>query len=117
MSIFQRREVLQRIQVGLSGLAAVVLMVGLANIVIDTASDHSQATEAAGSANDAVDNQIDPLASANLAGAPPQEPLAELGVTPSATPDDSATTGTTTKPVVPDLEPDPALIRPMDRSN
>ncbi|CAN5483489.1 hypothetical protein BH10PSE12_BH10PSE12_06490 [soil metagenome] len=94
-----RQEGLQRIQIGLTGLAGVVLLVGLANIVIEKARMDDRSLPPAvvpTLTGDAV----------NAAG-PLKEPLAELGVTPSA--DQSSSQ------VVPDLLPDPNIRKPMDR--
>lgn len=89
----RRQEGLQRVQIGLTGVAGVVLLVGLANIVIDKAriTDPSVPPPAV------------PTLSANALS--PKEPLAELGVQPA--PDQA--------PIVPDLQPDPNLRKPMDR--
>ncbi|RVT42424.1 hypothetical protein ENE74_07300 [Sphingobium algorifonticola] len=89
---------LHRVQIGLTGLAGVILMVGLANIVIDKARLDEQT----------MPPPVVPTVSADTANAAatPREPLAELGVTPSAE---------QTGQVVPDLQPDPALDKPMDR--
>jgi len=95
----RKQEGLQRVQIGLTGLAGVVLLVGLANIVIDKAR---------------VDQALPPAVvptltdgnAVNAAAAQPKEPLAELGVTPAQT---------VTTPVVPDLQPDPRLVKPMDQ--
>lgn len=106
------KDMMQRIQIGLTGLAGVVLLVGLANIVINKAG---------------IDADV---AATGIDGSPPQvvattgnavdsvpEPLAELGVTPP--PPDSATQAqnpqTAPGQVVPDLEPNPALNKRMDR--
>ena len=89
---------MQRIQVGLTGLAGVVLLVGLANIVVDSVRrDQGADAMAASNATTAQSN-----------GDKPSEPLAELGVTPTAQSSDEA-------PVVADLQPDPNLKKPMDR--
>jgi hypothetical protein len=94
------RQELQRIQVGLVGLAAVLLIVTLANLVIQTArGDGTHDGKGMASAQVA--------ANANGANSvEPSEPLADLGVTPSTEP---------TIPYVPDLEPDPRLRERMDR--
>ncbi|MDF0544482.1 hypothetical protein PX699_19190 [Sphingobium sp. H39-3-25] len=91
----RRQEGLQRVQIGLTGLAGVILLVGLANIVIDKAK-----------LGDSVQPPptVPTLDSANALGQP-KEPLAELGVTPSMP----------QSQVVPDLQPDPNLRKPMDR--
>ena len=70
----------QRLRVGTIGLAAVVLLIGLASAIFSTVS-HEAPVAAVGAAR--------PEVVANMAGAAPapsatNEPLAELGVTPSA---------------------------------
>jgi hypothetical protein len=119
----EKQDSVQRIQVGVMGLAAVLLVVSLANLVIDRASKEAGA--------------LDTLA--NQAGAPAgnavlpdqgkkSEPLAEMGLTPAPTnggekkptagqapdtlpPASQAGTGQ----IVPDLRPDPKLESRMDR--
>jgi hypothetical protein len=90
----RRQEGLQRVQVGLTGLAGIVLLVGLANIVIDKARMDDAA----------LPPPVVPTLSAN-AVATAKDPLAELGVQPA--PEQA--------PIVPDLQPDPNLSKPMDR--
>lgn len=99
----RKQEGLQRVQIGLTGLAGVVLLVGLANIVIDKARVDQ------GALPPAVVPTLTDSNSVNAAAAQPKEPLAELGVTPSAEP--SLGTGQ----IVPDLQPDPKLNKRMDR--
>lgn len=98
---------MQRIQIGLTGLAGVVLLVGLANIVINKAAVREDA---------AVDGSppmlVAPGNTALPEGEPGPEPLAELGVTP-ALPDNSD--DNRSRQVVPDLEPNPAINKRMDR--
>ena len=93
----RRQEGLQRVQIGLTGLAGVVLLVGLANIVIDKARVDDIA-----SAPPAVPT-ID--VNAAVAATMPKEPLAELGVQPAQE----------MAPIVPDLQPDPKIRKPMDQ--
>lgn len=88
----RRAEGLQRVQIGLTGVAGVVLLVGLANIVIDKAGLNSATAPP----------PVVPTLGANAVA--PKDPLAELGVQPAA---DQA--------VVPDLQPDPNISKPMDR--
>ncbi|MEO8722418.1 MAG: hypothetical protein ABI395_02690 [Sphingobium sp.] len=96
---FLRKEAMQRIQVGLTGLAGIVLMVALANVVVRNIrpgdGSGSAAMGSAANASNAYEN-----------GDAPREPLAELGVTPAADPAVGA---------VPDLQPDPKISKPMDR--
>lgn len=94
----QQKEGMQRIRAGLSGLVEVVLLVGLANIVVDSARNKNDAAQFI--ASDNASNLTVP----SVPAVKPSEPLAELGVTPAA---DSG--------VVADLQPDPNLREPMDR--
>lgn len=95
----RRQEGLQRVQIGLTGVAGVLLLVGLANVVIDKAR---------------IDDRTAPppivaTINTNASDSSPKEPLAELGVQPAS---DAATSAPTP---VPDLQPDPDLKKPMDR--
>lgn len=67
-----RAQAIYRLQVGLFGLATMMLMVALANIVMDRARQSEAATGAAPTTE----------ASSN----PNSDPLADLGVVPSAEP-------------------------------
>ncbi len=67
----RRSQNVQRMQVGLFGLAAMLLIVGLANIIMDRARLADLGSPPA------------PTASAASA-APKSDPLAEMGVVPSA---------------------------------
>ena len=87
-------------QIGLIGLAGVLLVVTLANLVIQTARGDGLVD-----ANGVPTEQIASGANAGTT-AETNEPLADLGVTPTA---DAAA------PSVPDLEPDPRLRERMDR--
>lgn len=106
---------MQRIQVGVVGLAAVLLLVSVANFVIQRASDEQTVIEEMQGDGSGV---APPLAS-NPEGKP-SEPLAELGITPA--PESKAGKSESQKPTanlpgqtVPDLKPDPNLDAPMDR--
>lgn len=71
----------QRIRVGMLGLAVVVLLIGVASVIF-SAVDRERPVTAAGAARpDVVANMA--LPGAVPADAPTNEPLAELGVTPS----------------------------------
>jgi hypothetical protein len=91
----RRQEGLQRVQIGLTGVAGVILLVGLANIVIDKARVDDPS----------IPPPVVATIDVNASAMAPKEPLAELGVQPA--PDQA--------PVVPDLLPDPNLAKPMDR--
>lgn len=103
-----RREAVRRVQLGLGGLAAVVLLVSLTNIIIENVRN-----EASSDAAKSVTTATPTAETANMAEpAPPSEPLADLGVTPVQEGDVDAGG---VPAVVPDLDPDPALRKPMDR--
>lgn len=95
-----RREALQRIQIGLIGLGAVLLVVAFTNIVARTIRNDAGQTAAAGQAS----------TGAVTANAGDSEALADLGVAPKSDQAQQAV-----GPSVPDLEPDPRLSKPMDR--
>ncbi|MCF8707542.1 hypothetical protein [Rhizorhapis sp. SPR117] len=114
-----RKEAMQRIQIGLTGLAGVVLLVGLANIVIQKAGvdDDVAATAADGAPPQLVVTDNTVATAPDSAPSPAPEPLAELGVTPPQPEKATAPEQDKNVPgqVVPDLKPNPALKKPMDR--
>jgi len=65
-----RSETVQRLQVGVSGLAAMILLVSLANIILDQAREADQGAVGDGQAT------------GQDAGSPATDPLAEAGVVP-----------------------------------
>ena len=82
----------QRVKVGMIGLAAVLLLIGLAAAIFSTASKERPLIVVGGArpdvvANIAAGNQASPV----IAGS---EPLAELGVAPSTATDPDAAPGT-----------------------
>lgn len=81
----------QRVKVGMIGLAAVVLLIGLAAAIFAT-MNHDRGVAAIGSARPEVVSAIVSGNSADPVTAT-KEPLAELGVAPSAT-----TTSNTAQP-------------------
>ncbi len=97
-----RRESIRRIQVGAAGLGGVLMLVGLTNVLVDNIRKDG----GLGAGTDVVGGLV---AGNNAESAKSNEPLADLGVTP--------TSGTSSQqaPAVPDLEPDPKLQKPMDR--
>lgn len=106
------REELQRVQIGLVGLAGVLLIVTLANLVVDTVRRDGGA-ETAVSGVEFPSTTLRPGSVSNSSSVQKSggnEPLADLGVTP---------TTTDAMPVlpspVPDLEPDPQLRQRMDQ--
>lgn len=72
----------QRVRVGIIGLAAVLLLIGLAAAIFSTVSKEKPLAVAGGAHADVVANMVSGNDSPQ-AGAPTNEPLAELGVTPS----------------------------------
>ncbi len=86
-----RSQAVHRLQVGLFGLCAMLLIVGLANIIMDTAkdSDRDEPVEEALAADDV------PKKTAS-------DPLADIGVVPSAGP--AQASGTSPDP---EATPDP----------
>lgn len=81
----------QRVKVGMIGLAAVLLLIGLAAAVFSTASRERPAAVAGGVRPDVVANLVAGNQAAPGAGAT-SEPLADMGVAPSAPPDNGSTT-------------------------
>ena len=63
-----KAEAVQRLQIGLSGLAAMILLVGLANVIQDRARETEESTvpQAAPMAEAAPPPQSDPLADAGV---------------------------------------------------
>ena len=73
---------MQRVKVGLVGLAAVVLLIGLASAIFSAVS-RERPTSAAGASSAATASNIT-IGNTALAADEANEPLAELGVAPSA---------------------------------
>lgn len=109
---------MRRLQIGIAGVMAVLLLVGLAGLIGDRAREQV-AGDAAATANAAATGQADAGTGA---------PLEELGVQPVTTPTDgqapAAVVNTPAKAVplppttakVPDLEPDPELQRARNKT-
>jgi hypothetical protein len=92
------RETMQRVQIGLIGLGAVLLVVTFANVIVKTIRPgDTQTLSTSGQA----------AADAGTTNGTTTEALEDLGVTPKS---DQAV-----GPSVPDLEPDPRLSKPMDQ--
>jgi hypothetical protein len=73
-----RTEAVHRLQIGMSGLAAMLLLVGLANIIMDRARQ-----------SDAESGMTAPAAEA-AKGQSSSDPLADIGVVPAADPSAAA---------------------------
>jgi hypothetical protein len=73
-------QALQRVKVGLTGLAAVVLLIALASAIMRTATRETSVSGAGAAKVDVVANMADGNSSDDGTG----EPLAELGVAPSS---------------------------------
>lgn len=109
---------MRRLQIGIAGVMAVLLLVGLAGLIGDRAREQV-AGEAATTANPAA-----PVTGETGTGAP----LEELGVQPVTTPvEGQATTPAAAAPAkavplppaaakVPDLQPDPELQRARNKT-
>lgn len=106
---------MQRIQVGVIGLASVLLLVSVANFFIQRASDERTVIE---EMQGEGEGSAPPLV--NKPEGKPSEPLAELGITPAPKKDpgesaEEKPARTVPGQTVPDLRPNPNLDAPMDR--
>ena len=70
-----RAQAVQRLQAGLFGMALIVLVVGLANVI----NDRARSAEAA--------NKLPSAASPMATASPKSDPLADIGVVPSSAPE------------------------------
>lgn len=75
---------MQRVRIGLTGLAGVFVLVLVAAALFRAVSDEPSVE------TDVTGNVVVVASGDNLASAPPKEPLAELGVAPGAAPDGDA---------------------------
>ena len=75
---------MQRVRIGLTGLAGVFVLVLVATALYRMVSNEPAVS------TDATGNVVIGEPEANLASAAPKEPLAELGVAPGAAPEDDA---------------------------
>ena len=74
----RRAQAVHRLQVGLFGLAGMLLLVGLANIIMDRAMISDNATAASSAASVAA-AKVSPQ---GAAASPANDPLADIGVVP-----------------------------------
>ena len=98
-------QTMQRVKVGMTGLALVLLLIGLASAIFSTASTDKSADVAGGSKADVVANISITNDSAAATPDKASEPLAELGVAPSATDANSIAPANQTAPVTVPIEP------------
>ena len=96
----RRAQAVHRLQVGLFGLAGMLLLVGLANIIMDRARVNADAP-AASSAASATAAKLDP---ATAPDEPASDPLADIGVVPEMPQGDQSPAA--------DLTPAPAASAP-----
>lgn len=80
---YDRQQTTQRVKVGLIGLAAVLLLIGLASAVFN-AVNRERAVTAIGGAQPATVAAIAGNSSAAASRVPESEPLAEMGVSGTA---------------------------------
>ena len=78
-----RAQTVPRLQIGISGLAAMLLLVGLANIIMDRARQNEAERGLAAS----------PSAAAAAKDVEASDPLADIGVAPSPSPSTKAARG------------------------
>lgn len=102
-------DAMRRLQIGIAGVFAVLLLVGLAGLIGDRAREEASASVAAGTAAAPIDKEKG------------GEPLVELGIQPSANPDEADRAVPAAQPLppqtsVPDLQPDPELERARQTS-
>lgn len=71
----------QRVKVGMIGLAAVILLIGLASAIFSAVRQDGSAVVAGAPKADVVSNLI---VTNEAGGAPANEPLVDLGVSPGA---------------------------------
>lgn len=90
----QAEQTRQRVRVGMIGLAAVVLLIGLASAIFSSVNQEQPVAVAGSAQPEVVANMSAPGAAPSAT--PTNEPLAEMGVTPGAanTPAPAATSRT-----------------------
>ncbi|QZP07968.1 hypothetical protein [Caenibius sp. WL] len=76
-----RAQAIFRLQIGIAGLVAILMMIGLANIVMDRAKQTEATT---------VPEAASTLAPVKIPPVPASDPLADAGVIPSSKGDDTS---------------------------
>ena len=89
----RRAQAVHRLQVGLFGLAGMLLLVGLANIIMDRALISDNATAASSAASVAA-AKVSP----DAVQTPANDPLADIGVVPDMPAAESPAAGTSPGP-------------------
>ncbi|WP_373488034.1 hypothetical protein [Blastomonas sp.] len=95
--------ILHRLQIGLAGLFAVLVMVALADMLLQRADGGSAANATVVGPVDPADPAAPPVVSAPAAS----EPLVDLGVVPDLPNDAKARQHSASVPVVGELQPNP----------
>lgn len=78
----QAEQTRQRLRVGMLGLAAIVLLIGLASAIFSSVNQEQPVTVAGAAQPEVVANMSAPMTEPSAS--PTNEPLADLGVAPSA---------------------------------
>lgn len=76
---------MQRVRVGMTGLASVVLLIGVASAIYKSVSTDAPMTAVGAARPEVVANMTDAI----IANGTANEPLADLGVAPGAQTDDN----------------------------
>jgi len=74
---------MQRVRVGMTGLAMVLILIGLASAIFSSANRDEPVTAVGAAKGDVVANMTDEIANIAAEKKKADEPLAELGVAPS----------------------------------
>lgn len=92
---------MQRVKVGMTGLASVLLIIALASAVLSWASKEPPVNAAGSPKADVVADLAQSNTSEPTVPDKPKEPLAELGVAPSAAADPALSNATAPEPEQP----------------
>jgi hypothetical protein len=84
-------QAMQRVRVGMTGLAVVLVLIGLASAIFSSANRDAPVSAVGAPNASIVANMIDPAT--NTVAEKRDEPLAELGVAPITSSTDSPKTG------------------------
>lgn len=95
----EQTQSMQRVTVGMTGLAVVLLLIGLASAIFTSASREPPVTAVGAAKPDVVANLT--IGNSAVAEPPVKEPLAEIGVTPSTATEASNTAAPATPTAAP----------------